>query len=483
MGTVYKVRHVHLDEVRVVKVMRADILDDPDARARFVREARLAKSLHHENIAVLHDFAEDRDGSFYMVLEFVDGPSLAEPLGQGDALPVGTAVEIAVQVLSALGHLHGKGIVHRDVSPENILLTLDESGRPLVKLIDLGIAKETAGDGLTLSGMFLGKLKYASPEQLGALAKGEVIDGTKRPLLARLRSLQAAHGRSAVSGRHAAGLRDGPPHARPEEFRGDGPLPARSPRGAGHHHEGGREEAGPPLEQRRRLRRRPSRGACSPARRSRGRSRGRSVHRAVSRGPRTSRRARGRRGDAGDAEAVSAARLPEGCLRAPHGLPGARRSRAASCVPFAAHHGGAIRSKDPDPPRDRAGPRNGCRRSGRDDVRRLAPSPGAPHEGTLPTGRRPPPDLEPVGTRGLRHPRDRRRGGSDRGAEHAAVPLAPAGAVPCESRGRPGRKRRIDGPGFAFRRPRDDGPRRPAGVRPREDGSRICTVSGAKTRH
>lgn len=177
MGTVYKVRHVHLDEVRVVKVMRADILDDPDARARFVREARLAKSLHHENIAVLHDFAEDRDGSFYMVLEFVDGPSLAEPLGPAEFLPVRVAVEIGVQVLSALGHLHRKGIVHRDVSPENILLTLDESGRPLVKLIDLGIAKETAGDGLTLSGMFLGKLKYASPEQLGALAKGEVIDG------------------------------------------------------------------------------------------------------------------------------------------------------------------------------------------------------------------------------------------------------------------------------------------------------------------
>ncbi len=177
MGTVFKVRHVHLDEVRVVKVMRADILNDEDARARFVREARLAKSLHHENIAVLHDFAEDRDGSFYMVLEFVDGPSLAEPLGPAEFLPVRVAVEIGVQVLSALGHLHRKGIVHRDVSPENILLTLDESGRPLVKLIDLGIAKETAGDGLTLSGMFLGKLKYASPEQLGALAKGEVIDG------------------------------------------------------------------------------------------------------------------------------------------------------------------------------------------------------------------------------------------------------------------------------------------------------------------
>jgi serine/threonine-protein kinase len=177
MGTVFKVRHVHLDEVRVVKVMRADILDDPDARARFVREARLAKGLHHENIAVLHDFAEDRDGSFYMVLEFVDGPSLAELLGSVGALPVGAAVDIAIQALSALEHLHRKGIVHRDVSPENVLLTLGENDRPLVKLIDLGIAKETAGEGLTMSGMFLGKLKYASPEQLGALAKGEVIDG------------------------------------------------------------------------------------------------------------------------------------------------------------------------------------------------------------------------------------------------------------------------------------------------------------------
>ena len=146
MGTVFKVRHVHLDEVRVVKVMRADILDDPDARARFVREARLAKGLHHENIAVLHDFAEDRDGSFYMVLEFVDGPSLRTPRlvrvpalagGGGDRRsgPFGTRPPSHERDRPP-GRLPGK-----------LLLTLDESGRPLVKLIDLGIAKETAETG------------------------------------------------------------------------------------------------------------------------------------------------------------------------------------------------------------------------------------------------------------------------------------------------------------------------------------------------
>ena len=144
IGTVFKVRHVRLDDVRVVKVMRADILDDPDARARFLREARLAKSLHHENIAVLHDFAEDRDGRSTWS-RFVDGPSLAEPLGPVEFLPSVWPWRSAFRSSPPSITFTGKGSSTGTYSPENILLTLDERGRPLVKLIDLGIAKETAG--------------------------------------------------------------------------------------------------------------------------------------------------------------------------------------------------------------------------------------------------------------------------------------------------------------------------------------------------
>lgn len=177
MGTVYKVRHAHLDEIRVVKVLRRDLAEDPEAKVRFFREGKLVRSVQHPNVATLHDFAEDREGALYMVLEFVDGPNLVELQELGGPLPLPDALEVAIQTLHALGALHSRGIVHRDVSPENILLTTSADGEPLVKLIDLGIAKQVGGEGVTMTGVFLGKLKYASPEQLGSLKPGDAIDG------------------------------------------------------------------------------------------------------------------------------------------------------------------------------------------------------------------------------------------------------------------------------------------------------------------
>jgi len=177
MGTVYKVRHTHLDEIRVVKVLRRDLAEDPEAKVRFFREGKLARSIQHPNVATLHDFAEDREGALYMVLEFVDGPNLVELQERGGPLALPDALEVAIQTLHALGALHRKGIVHRDVSPENILLTTAADGGILVKLIDLGIAKQEGGEGVTMTGVFLGKLKYASPEQLGSLEPGGGIDG------------------------------------------------------------------------------------------------------------------------------------------------------------------------------------------------------------------------------------------------------------------------------------------------------------------
>lgn len=167
MGAIYKVRHRLLDEIRVVKVIRAAVAGDPDAGERFLREARAAIRLRHPHIATLHDFAISQDGNAYIIMELIDGSTLQEILDRHGPPPLPLTLEIARQSLRALGYLHRQKIVHRDVAPDNLMLTQDVDGRPLVKLIDLGIAKafEEAAAGLTSTGTFLGKPRYASPEQ------------------------------------------------------------------------------------------------------------------------------------------------------------------------------------------------------------------------------------------------------------------------------------------------------------------------------
>jgi serine/threonine protein kinase len=176
MGAIYKVRHRLLDEVRVIKVMRPQVLKNEDLKKRFVDEAKTATRLKHPNICTIHDFALDDDGTAYLVMEFIDGVTLAE-LGMTPT-PIPVTLEITTQALQALGYLHRRNVIHRDIAPDNLMLTTDEEGRPLVKLIDLGIAKALDRPGeMTSTGVFLGKLKYASPEQYGALPPGEKIDG------------------------------------------------------------------------------------------------------------------------------------------------------------------------------------------------------------------------------------------------------------------------------------------------------------------
>ena len=169
MGAIYKVRHRLLDEVRVVKVIRSHMEPTGENGERFLREARVANRLRHPNIAALHDFAIGDDGNAFIVMEFIDGLNLLEILQTGGPPPIPLTLEIARQSLKALGYLHRQKLVHRDVSPDNLMLTRDMDGHPQVKLIDLGIAKALEGGAseLTTTGIFLGKPRYASPEQFG----------------------------------------------------------------------------------------------------------------------------------------------------------------------------------------------------------------------------------------------------------------------------------------------------------------------------
>jgi eukaryotic-like serine/threonine-protein kinase len=178
MGQVYRARHIHLDEIRIIKVTKPDPLGEGPEPRRFQEEARIATLIRHPNVAALYDFSRLPDGSFYMVWEFIDGITLEEWIRRNGAMPAVRALEVARQVLAGLSEIHAQGIVHRDLAPDNIMLREGPGGRFQAKIIDLGIAKRVAVDALQMTGtgMFVGKLKYCSPEQAGAIPRGETVD-------------------------------------------------------------------------------------------------------------------------------------------------------------------------------------------------------------------------------------------------------------------------------------------------------------------
>ena len=123
MGTVYKVRHRLLDEMRVVKTMRASLSDDKELQSRFLREAKLASRLRHPNIAQLFDFTIAEDGTAFIVMEYIPGISLDHLLKVRGPLDIGVTLELAIQSLAAIGYLHRRKYIHRDISPDNLMLS------------------------------------------------------------------------------------------------------------------------------------------------------------------------------------------------------------------------------------------------------------------------------------------------------------------------------------------------------------------------
>src|SRR5438552_7093451 len=131
MGAIYKVRHRLLDEVRVVKVMQQNVVADEEMKRRFLEEARTATRLKHPNLCTIHDFALDEEGKAYLVMEFIDGMTVADLLRRKGPPGLSLSLEITHQALMALAYLHRKSVVHRDIAPDNLMLTYDEDGRPV----------------------------------------------------------------------------------------------------------------------------------------------------------------------------------------------------------------------------------------------------------------------------------------------------------------------------------------------------------------
>ena len=170
MGAVYAAVQEPLGRKVAVKVLLPVLARDATLVGRFQREAELAASLGHPNIVQVTDFGVD-DGSAFLVMDLLDGESLGSALERETALAPSRVCFIAAQVLSALEAAHARGVVHRDLKPDNIYLTSVSGVADLVKLLDFGIARLTEGDGdqkMTATGQVLGTPAYMPSRRAGS---------------------------------------------------------------------------------------------------------------------------------------------------------------------------------------------------------------------------------------------------------------------------------------------------------------------------
>jgi serine/threonine protein kinase len=177
-GAVFEGMQVATERPVALKVLHPQSVADPTVVARFRREAESCSKLRNPHTVVIYDFDQTEDGVLYLAMELVRGQSLQDIQRASGTIPIERCLRILDQVADALGEAHAKGIVHRDMKPENIMVEIRD-GEDFVKVLDFGIAKIKSGDGgkdapaLTAIGQTVGTLEFMSPEQL----RGKQLDG------------------------------------------------------------------------------------------------------------------------------------------------------------------------------------------------------------------------------------------------------------------------------------------------------------------
>ncbi len=174
MGMVYRARHTHMDKIVAMKTLVQGAVYDDISFLRFEQEARTAASLEHPNIITIYDFGRTKQGLAYLVMEYINGPTLEDVIVEIDSLPLPRFMRIFGQACEGMQHAHKKGIIHRDLKPSNLMLYDAEDFVDKVKIVDFGLAKLAQDDTqkLTQSGMVMGSPLYMSPEQ----GRGDELD-------------------------------------------------------------------------------------------------------------------------------------------------------------------------------------------------------------------------------------------------------------------------------------------------------------------
>src|SRR5438270_8025684 len=167
MSSVYRAHDRVLDRRVALKILHRHFSDDDEYVQRFLREARTVASLSHPNIVAVIDRGE-HDGQQFIVLEYVAGENLKRLIERNGPAPVERALELAIQIARGLMCAHDRGLVHRDVKPQNVLL----NGDGQAKVTDFGIARSVGIDGMTQTGTVMGTSNYIAPEQ----ASGQGVD-------------------------------------------------------------------------------------------------------------------------------------------------------------------------------------------------------------------------------------------------------------------------------------------------------------------
>lgn len=177
MGTVFLAEQITVGSRSVaLKILRRNLLEDPEFLRRFQDEAASTGRIHHQNVVTLYECGQSDNGSPYIAMEYLEGESLRQYLRREGSIPLETVSEILLQAGRGLNAAHKLGIVHRDLKPDNIFLTHDDDGKLLVKIVDFGIAKMRESTTHTMTGLAVGTPIYMSVEQASGM-RSEQIDG------------------------------------------------------------------------------------------------------------------------------------------------------------------------------------------------------------------------------------------------------------------------------------------------------------------